>query len=419
MRYTNVVLIGGGFAGLNAAKALKKARASVLLIDKTNHHVFQPLLYQVASAALSPETIAAPIREIVRYQENTSVIMGTAATIHKEERRVELVDGASFPYDYLVVAAGASHSYFGHDEWAPLAPGLKTVSDALSIREKILLAFEKAERCDSISEALRLMRFVIVGGGPTGVEMAGAIAEIAYKTMFRNFRKIRPEQSQIFLVESSPRLLMAYPPDLSERARLDLTNMGVQVLLSTRVTEITPLGVKVGDRWIESSHVLWAAGNQAAPLLKTLETPLDKNGRAIVGNDLSLPGHPNIFVIGDSACVKDESGVMLPGIAAVAIQQGRYVGRLISQELPFEARPPFRYRDKGQMATIGKHKAIVMIRGWHFRGVLAWLVWSAVHVFYLIGFRHRLVVMVQWFFYYFAGQGNVRLITHPVEDTFQ
>ena len=308
MIYTRVVIIGGGFGGLNAAKALRKANIDILLVDKKNHHLFQPLLYQVASAALSSTDIATPLREIFSRQKNTTVIMGTVKNINKEQQQLILENGDTVPYDHLIVATGATHSYFGNDQWAPLAPGLKTVVDALKIREKILISFEKAERLDSIQEAEKFLNFVIIGAGPTGVELAGAIAEIAHKTMFKNFRRINPGKSKIYLVEGASRVLPPFPEKLSIRARKDLEKMGVRVITGVMVTSITENGVQVGDDFIQARNIIWAAGNQASPLLKTLDTPLDRQGRAIVEPDMTIPGHPEIFVIGDAACSIGKNG---------------------------------------------------------------------------------------------------------------
>jgi len=416
MPYTRVIIVGGGFGGLNAAKSLAKANVDVLLFDKTNHHVFQPLLYQVATAALSPGNIAVPIREVVRFQENTSVVMANALTVDKDQQQVLLSDGEVFNYDYLILAPGGSHSYFGHDDWEGNAPGLKTVKDALRIREKILLAFELAERCDSISESAKYLRFVIIGGGPTGVEMSGAIAEICRKTMFKNFRKIKPEQSQIYLIEGMSQILPSYPPHLANIARRDLEKLGVKVFTGSIVTSVTAQGVYIGNKLIESNTVIWAAGNQASPLLKTLDAPLDRQGRVIVEKDLSLAGYPDLFVIGDAALVVDDKGAILPGIAPVAIQQARYVAQIIKKGIPKEKRQAFRYFDKGTMATIGKAKAVAVVGKLQFSGFLAWLAWGLIHILYLISFSNRLLVITQWFFWYLTGKRNVRVISNPINE---
>ncbi|MCB1115249.1 MAG: NAD(P)/FAD-dependent oxidoreductase [Chlamydiia bacterium] len=416
MIYTRVVIVGGGFAGLNCALTLKKANLDVLLIDQKNHHLFQPLLYQVASAALSPADIATPLREIFSTQTNTTVIMGTVASIDKKKKEILLVNGDPIPYDYLVIGAGARHSYFGNDQWEPLAPGLKTITDALKIRERILISFEKAERMDSIHEAEKYLNFVIIGGGPTGVEMAGAIAEIAHHTMFKNFRRINPEKSKIYLVEGAPRVLPPFPEKLSKRAHKDLEKMGVRVITGEMVTNLTEEGAQVGEDFIAARNIIWAAGNQASPLLKTLDTPLDRQGRAEVEKDLSIPDHPEIFVIGDAACALGKNGKPLPAIAPTAIQQGRYVGKIIRRQIPKERRRPFKYFDKGSLATIGKNKAVGYFRGLYFKGVLAWLIWGFIHIFYLVSYRSQFAVMLDWVFHYMTGLRGARLIHKNIDD---
>jgi NADH dehydrogenase len=416
MVYTKVIIVGGGFGGLNAAKSLKKAKMEVLLLDKTNHHLFQPLLYQVATAALSPGEIAIPIREILRDQENATVMMGDVINIDKNKKAITLGNGETIAYDYLVVATGARHSYFGNDQWERFAPGLKTISDALNIRQDVLLSFEKAERLDSISEAEKYLNFVVIGGGPTGVEMAGAIAEVAHKTMFKNFRRIKPQRSKIFLVEALPNILSSYPERLSKRAVSDLEKMGVRVMTEKKVTNITEDGVEIGGVFIPCSNVIWAAGNQASPLLKTLETPLDRQGRVIVDKDMSIPDHPEIFVIGDAAHFEDKEGKPLPAIAPAAVQQARFVAKIIRKEIPKEKRKTFKYLDKGSMATIGKTKAVATMGKLQFTGLMAWLAWCFIHIVYLIGFRNRFGVMVEWFYCFFTGQRGVRLIYKSIED---
>lgn len=417
MTHTKVVILGGGFGGLNAAKALGNAQLDVWLIDQTNHHLFQPLLYQVASAALSPGDIAVPIREILSDYENITVIMGEVVKIDKEAKVLVLRNGDHIGFEYLIVAVGARHSYFGHNEWESLAPGLKTLNDALKIRERILISFEKAERCDSISEAKKYLNFVIIGGGPTGVEMAGAIAEIAYETMLKNFRRIDVTKTKIYLIEGSPHILPVYPEKLSKKAQYYLERMGVQVITNKRVTEITKEGATVENTFIPAHNILWAAGNQASPVLETLGVPLDKQGRVIVESDLSIPDCPHIFVIGDAAAAMDEKGKLLPGLAPVAVQQGRYVAMLLRKKIPKPQRPPFRYFDKGSMATIGKTKAICVFRKMQFSGFIAWLAWCFVHILYLIGFRNRFTVLSQWLFSYFTSRRGARLIYRsPIES---
>lgn len=414
-----VVIVGGGFGGLNVAKKLKKCPLDILLIDKTNHHLFQPLLYEVASAALSPGEIAIPIREILRKQDNATVMMGEIVQVDKKNHQLILGNGEKVTYDYLVLAVGARHSYFGKNEWEQFAPGLKTIKDALTIREEILLSFEKAERLDNQAETEKYLNFVIIGGGPTGVEMAGAISEIAQKTMFKNFRRIKPESSKIFLVEAAPRILQAFPEKLSKKSKEGLEKLGVTVIEGKKVTNITEEGVQVEETFYPCKNIIWAAGNQASPLLKTLDVPLDRQGRVIVEPDLSIPGSPEIFVIGDASTSMDKEGKPLPGVAPVAIQEGKYVASILKKQLPKEQRPPFVYFDKGSLATIGKGKAIAWVGKLQLYGVLAWFMWCFVHIVYLIGFRNRLSVMLEWFIFYLTGQRGARLIYSSVETYLQ
>jgi len=410
MPNTKVVILGGGFGGLNAAKFLGHSKTDVWVIDKTNHHLFQPLLYQVASAALSPGDIAVPIREILSSYENITVLMGEVTAIDKEAHQVVLRNGDRIGYEYLVIALGARHSYFGNDAWEPFAPGLKTLDDALNIRERILVSFEKAERCDSISEAKKYLNFVIIGGGPTGVEMAGAIAEIAYETMLKNFRRIDTKKTKIYLIEGSPYILPIYPEGLSLKAQRYLENFGVEVITGKRVTQVSKEGVTIENLFIATENILWAAGNQASSILKTLNVPLDRQGRVIVEPDLSIPNYPEIFCIGDAACAMDQKGKPLPALAPVAVQQGRYIGNILRKGLPKKNRPPFRYLDKGTMATIGRTKAVGMFGRIQFSGLFAWFAWCFVHIFYLVGFRNRFVVLTQWLFSYYSNQRGARLI---------
>jgi NADH dehydrogenase len=416
MTRKKVIVIGGGFAGLNVIRHLKTDQFDVLLLDKKNHHLFQPLLYQVASAALSPADIAFPLREVVKDRKNTTVLMGEVTKINKEMQTITLAPDLIFPYDYLVVAPGAKHSYFGNDHWETFAPGLKTLPDALSIRETILLSFEKAERLDHPDEAEKYLNFIVIGGGPTGVEMAGAIAEIAYTTLFKNFRRIHPEKAKVFLIEAAPRILPPYPPSLSQRAQKDLERMGVTVLLNTKVTNITENGVQTETLFIPARNIIWAAGNQAAPLLKELDTPLDRQGRVIVEPDLTIPHHPNVFVIGDAACSMTARGTPLPAVATAAVQQGCYVGKILSKEIPFQERKPFKYFDKGSLATIGKAKAVASVRGLKFSGFFAWIVWAFVHILYLVGFKNRYSVLLQWYFHYISGLRGARLINRSIDS---
>lgn len=428
MEKKKVIIIGAGFGGLNAARALKKADVDVLVIDRTNHHLFQPLLYQVATAALPATQIASSIRGILARQKNTRVIMAEVASIDKQNNTVTLDDGESFPFDYLIIATGARHSYFGHPEWEKFAPGLKTVQDALNIRDSILSSFEKAEslaiRGESGDKIDKYLNFVIIGGGPTGVELAGAIAEISRYTLFSNFRMIKPEMAKIYLVEASAQLLQMLSPDLAERAKKDLESLNVQVLTNWGALDINGSGVKIAkfnpdksiaeQKSIESENVIWAAGNSASPLLKTLNSPLDRQGRAIVEEDLSIPGHSNIFVIGDAASIssnwKDPDAKPLGAVAPLAIQSGNWVAHTIRYNLTKEQRLPFSYFDKGSLATIGKGKAVGSFGKLKFTGLIAWLGWCFVHIAYLIGFRNRISVMLEWFFVLVTGQHGVRLI---------
>ena len=416
MASPKVVILGGGFAGINAAKTLGNSQTDVWLIDKTNHHLFQPLLYQVASAALSPSDIAVPIREIVSPYENVTVLMGEVTHIDKEKKIVSLKNGEKVDYEYLIISLGARHSYFGHEEWEKYATGLKTLSDALKIREKILMSFEIAERCDSISEAEKYLNFVIVGGGPTGVEMAGAIAEIAHETMLKNFRRIDPTKTKIYLVEGSPHILPAYPEDLAAKAQKYLEQFKVRVMQKKRVTLVTGEGAEVDGKIIPAKNIFWAAGNQASPILQTLNVPIDRAGRVIVGPDLTIPDHPEVFVLGDAAHCKDKNGEPLPGLAPVAGQQGRYVANLIRRRVAPENRRPFKYLDKGTMATIGKTKAVGMFKKFQFTGFFAWIAWCFVHIFFLIGFRNRFLVLTNWLISYFTPKRGARLINRSLDE---
>lgn len=416
MSVTKIVILGGGFGGINAAKTLGNSKLDVWVIDKTNHHLFQPLLYQVASAALSPGDIAIPIREILSPYENITVLMGEVNAIDKHKKIIHMRNGDQISFEYLIVALGARHSYYGKDQWEQYAPGLKTLADALKIRERILMSFEIAERSDRISEAEKYLNFVIIGGGPTGVEMAGAIAEIAYETMLKNFRRIDTTKTKIYLVEGSSHILPAYPETLTAKAQKYLESYGVHVIAGKRVTSVTDEGVEIDGKIIPAKNILWAAGNQASPILKTLEVPTDKQGRVIVEADLTIPGHPEIFVIGDAACAMDKKGVPLPGLAPVAVQQGRYVAHILRKRIAKENRPPFQYFDKGSMATVGKTKAIGMFGSIQFSGFIAWLAWCFVHILYLIGFRNRLIVLTQWLFCYFSPQRGARLINRSLDE---
>lgn len=415
-----VVIIGLGFAGLNAAKVLGKAKnCQILVIDKTNHHLFQPLLYQVATAALAPSDIAMPIREIFKNHRNIETMMATVVAVSKEEKTVLLEDGTKIPYDYLIVAPGSRHSYFGKNHWEKVATGLKTLQDAIDIREKILAAFELAERTSDISERARLLTFVVVGGGPTGIEMAGDIAEIAHRTLKNQYRQINLNQTQIVLVEAASQLLGSYPINLANIAKKDLEALGVNVKLNTMVTEITDKGVYFEHAFLPAGVIIWAAGNEAAPLLKTLNVPVDKAGRVVVEPCLSIKNYPEIFVIGDACHLADKQGRSLPAVAPVAEQQGRHVGKIIKKGLAKEQRPAFRYWDRGMMAAIGKYKAIVFSDPIQCSGFIAWLAWCFVHIYFLIGYRTKLFVFIQWAFYFFKGQRNIRLLFKPLKHQLE
>lgn len=409
MEKKKVVIIGGGFGGLTLAKKLKNSNYRITLIDKTNHHLFQPLLYQVAAAALSPGDIAVPIRSEFSNQENVEVILGEVTEINREEKKVYLSDTA-YEYDYLVVAIGNRHSYFGNDQWENFAPGLKTISDALKIREKMLLAFEKAEIAKSDSEKKRDMTFVIIGGGPTGVEIAGSIAEISRETLLKDFRNINTADTKIILIEGMNRILQSFDEDLSVKAQITLEKLGVEVRVNSMVAEVNENGVAVGDEFIEASNIIWAAGNKVSPLINSLKTETDRNGRVIVEQDCSLPGDPDVFVIGD-ASLFNENGKPLPGVAPVAMQQGRYVANLLKKSIPKEQRKPFRYFDKGNLATIGRAKAVLQIGNFKISGFFAWLVWALVHIAFLVNFRKRYRVMTEWIWYYMTFKNGIRLIT--------
>jgi NADH dehydrogenase len=407
----HVVVIGGGFGGLMAAKALTRAPVRVTLLDRHNHHLFQPLLYQVATATLSPGDIASPIRWILRRARNVRVLLGDVRAIDTQTRRVRLEDDSTIDYDFLIVATGASHTYFGHDDWAKDAPGLKTLEDALAIRRRILVAFERAERETDPARQQRLMTFVMVGGGPTGVELAGTLAEIAHQTR-REFRNIDTRNTRIVVVEAGPTILPAFAPKLRDAARASLRRLRVEVREQTRVTGVDAGGVALGGERLEAGTVLWTAGVAASPLLATLGVPLDRAGRVTVERDLSIPGHPEVFVVGDAAAFVDAKGQPLPGVAQVAMQGGVHAARMIQRRIKDEQSRAFIYNDKGNMAIIGRGSAIADIRGLRFSGPIAWLAWLFLHIFELIGFRNRIVVMVEWAAAYVTLQRRVRLITY-------
>lgn len=420
-----VVILGCGFAGLYAARDLKGALAHVTVIDRTNHHLFQPMLYQVATAALSPSDIAYPIRSVLRTHRNTDVLMGEVERIDVGSRAVHLLDGRSIHYDYLLVGLGAHHSYFGHDEWEPLAPGLKAITDALEVRRRILLAFELAEQEPDPAKRAALLNFVIVGGGPTGVEVAGAIAEIKEKTLKRDYRNINPRAARVILLEGGDRILPPYPEKLSLAARRTLERLGVNVRTGALVTDVRPDGVAVGEEFIPSRCVIWAAGNKASPVLQSLGAPLDRQGRVIVEPDLTIPGHREVFVLGDAAAFNHQPGYegSLPAVSPVAIQMGHYAARLIRQETASNAlvdsRRPFHYFDKGQLAVIGRGRAVADLHKLKFSGFFAWLTWIFVHIAYLIGFRNRVIVLTEWAISYFTYGKGARLINRPRSSEIQ
>jgi NADH:ubiquinone reductase (H+-translocating) len=411
----HVLILGGGFAGLYAAKDLRNAPVRVTVVDRRNHHLFQPMLYQVATAGLNPSDIASPIRSILRASKNTEVLLAEVGDIDVGARTVHFTDGATAGYDYLVVATGAHHSYFGHDEWEPLAPGLKSLEDALEIRRRVLLAFERAERETDPVRRHAYLTFVIVGGGPTGVEMAGAVAEIRRYALRRDFRHIDPGEATVMLLEGGPRLLPSYPENLSAQAKQKLRRLGVEVRTETLVTDIRPGSVNAAGWVIPTQTVIWAAGNTASPILQSLGAPLDRMGRAIVEPDCTIPGHPEVFVLGDAAAFNHQEGGTLPGICPVAIQMGEYTASVIQGDLAGRPRRAFSYWDKGQLAVIGRGQAVADIWKLHFGGFLAWMVWIFVHIFFLIGFRNRVLVLLQWAWSYFTYSRGARLITGEVQ----
>jgi NADH dehydrogenase len=407
-----VVIVGGGFGGLSAAKALARAPFEITLIDRNNHHLFQPLLYQVATAALSPADIAWPIRAILRNQRNVKVMLADVSGVDTARKEV-IADGRRVAYDYLVVATGARHAYFGHDDWSGFAPGLKTIDDATALRRRILLAFERAENEADADERRRLTTFVVIGGGPTGVEMAGAIAELAKRALAADFRAIDPRCARIILVEAAPRLLTPFDPALSEAARRALVQLGVEVKLGAAVSECNGEGVRAGDEFIGSRTIIWAAGVMASPAGRWLGGEIDRAGRLKVRADLSVPGHPEVFVIGDTAEVAAADGTPLPGVAPVAKQQGQYVARALIARAEGRTIEAFRYRDYGLLATIGRSRAVAQFGRLHLTGLIAWLLWSVAHIYFLIGFRNRSIVALNWAWSYLTFQRGSRLITGP------
>jgi NADH dehydrogenase len=411
---SHIVILGAGFAGLEAAKALRRAPVRVTVVDQCNHFVFQPLLYQVATAALNPSDIAAPVRRVLRSQRNAEVLLAEAVSIDRATRTVILRDG-SLPYDHLIVATGATHSYFGHDDWAAHAPGLKSIHDALTIRARFLLAFEKAEREPDPEARRSWMTFVVVGAGPTGVELAGTLAEVSRKTLARDFRRIDPTQARVVLVEAGPHVLSTFVPLLSASARRQLEQLGVEVRTDEKVTGIDASGVELGPNRIEARTVLWAAGVAASPLARSLGAPLDRAGRVLVEPDLTLPGDERVSVVGDLMHV-DHDGRPVPGVAPAAIQAGRLAADNIVRRLRGQPARSFQYRDKGSLATIGRAKGVAQIGRWQFSGYFAWVTWLFVHILFLIGFRNRILVLIQWAWLYVTYDRGARLIVGTLED---
>lgn len=409
-RLPHVLILGGGFAGIYAAKRLGNEPVRVTVVDRHNHHNFQPMLYQVATAALSPAEIASPIRSILRHHRNSEVILGEVVRVDTEGGNVWLADGSVIDYDYLVVGLGARHSYFGHDGWEAFAPGLKEIDDGLEIKRRILLAFERAEREPDIVKRQAHLTFVVVGGGPTGVEVAGALAEIRRFALTRDFRHIDSREASVLLLEGGERILSGYPPSLSAKAKKTLRDLGVEVREQTLVTGIDAESVHAAGWRIPTRTVVWAAGNETSAVLRTLGAPQDRQGRVVVDQYCNVPGHPEVFVLGD-ACQFIQDGKSLPGTCPVAIQQGQYAARMILNELRKKPRQPFRYRDKGQLAVIGRGRAVADIRNLRFSGFPAWLIWIFVHIFFLIGFRNRLIVLMEWAWSYLTYQRGARVIT--------
>ena len=404
-----IVVVGGGFGGLWATRALADAPVSVTLIDRENHHLFQPLLYQVATAGLSSPDIAAPLRHILRRQKNVEVRLASVTRVEPAARRVWLDDGNAVDYDTLLLASGATHTYFGHDDWAPFAPGLKTLDDALLLRRRLLLAFERAEVETDPARREAWLSFAIVGGGPTGVELAGTLAEIARHTLKREFRHIDPASAKVRLLEAGPRILSSFPESLSDKARKQLERLGVEVVTGTPVDSIDAEGYRLGGKFVPARTVVWAAGVAASPIAQSLGVTLDRSGRVPVLTDLTVPGHPEIFVAGDLATITQD-GKLVPGIAPAAKQMGRHVAQTIRARLAGKNSAPFRYRDYGNLATIGRMAAVVDLHGLRLSGLLAWWFWLAAHVFFLIGFRNRVVVLLDWAVAYWTYQRNARIV---------
>lgn len=414
---SHVIIIGGGFAGLYAARRLRRANVRITLLDRRNHHLFQPLLYQVAMAGLNPSDVATPIRAIVRKQKNIEVFLADVESIDRA-RRVVITDAGDFPYDYLIIATGATHSYFGHPEWALDAPGLKTIEDALEIRRRVLLAYEAAERSDDPAERDAFMTFLVIGAGPTGVELAGALAEIAHQSMGRDFRRIDPSRARIILIEGLDRVLPTYPEDLSAKAEKQLRRLGADVMTGARVTAIDKDGVELGGKRIAARTVLWAAGVQGSSLAKSLNVPLERAGRVLIEPTLTVPGDERVFVVGDLAYL-EQDGKQIPGVAPAAMQEGAHAAENITRAAAGEPLLPFRYRDKGSLATIGRAAAVADFGKVHMSGAPAWLAWLLIHIFFLIGFRNRILVLLQWGWAYLTFQRGARLITGDTKQLLE
>ena len=412
---SKVIIIGGGFGGLSLLQEARKSEHQFVLIDKTNHHLFQPLLYQVATAVLSPADITVPIRNLFKNDKNVKVTLGEVVDINKEKKEIILNNNEKINYDQLVISTGSSYSYFGNDQWAKYSKGLKDINDALDIREKILKAFEKAENEHNERLRRKYLNFVVVGGGPTGVELAGSIAEIAYKNIQKEFRNFSSRDSNIYLIEAGSKILPTYSNKLSNKASKYLKSLGVTIRTDERVEDIKEMLVTTDKDKIETDNIIWAAGNKASPLIEKLDTEVDLEGRAIVSKDCSIQDDQDIFVIGDAANFKNEEGISLPGIAPVAIQQGRYVGKNIKNNIAYNERKTFKYKDRGMMATIGGFKAIGIVGSYEMSGVIAWLFWSLIHLIYLIGYRSKIVVAIEWVFAYFLNKRGTRLIYRDID----